>query len=164
MVNWLRSEQFNSALANARAEKQLLYWDEAEILAAESITNLRKLMNDPQMPPAVRLKATSTTLEHARKFLPTEPGLVLPAPAEPAPTEPAPISETVHKNAQPGCPLGPAPSDAETPAPAPEPPPASSKAGRNHPCPCGSGRKFKHCCLRKAAAGCPPGPAQASAA
>jgi hypothetical protein len=25
----------------------------------------------------------------------------------------------------------------------------SSKAGRNAPCPCGSGKKFKHCCMRK---------------
>jgi len=23
------------------------------------------------------------------------------------------------------------------------------KTGRNEPCPCGSGRKFKHCCLKK---------------
>lgn len=23
------------------------------------------------------------------------------------------------------------------------------KIGRNEPCPCGSGRKFKHCCLKK---------------
>jgi hypothetical protein len=26
------------------------------------------------------------------------------------------------------------------------------KTGRNHPCPCGSGKKFKKCCLNKAAA------------
>ncbi len=24
------------------------------------------------------------------------------------------------------------------------------RVGRNEPCPCGSGKKFKHCCLRKA--------------
>ena len=27
-----------------------------------------------------------------------------------------------------------------------------SATGRNDPCPCGSGRKFKHCCLRVLAA------------
>ena len=27
-----------------------------------------------------------------------------------------------------------------------------SKPGRNDPCPCGRGRKYKHCCLAKAAA------------
>jgi uncharacterized protein len=26
----------------------------------------------------------------------------------------------------------------------------SAGVGRNHPCPCGSGRKYKHCCLRNA--------------
>ena len=26
------------------------------------------------------------------------------------------------------------------------------KTGRNAPCPCGSGKKYKHCCLHKAAA------------
>jgi len=35
--------------------------------------------------------------------------------------------------------LGPAPYKAAAP-----------KVGRNEPCPCGSGKKYKHCCLRKA--------------
>lgn len=31
-----------------------------------------------------------------------------------------------------------------------EPPtPRNKKVGRNEPCPCGSGKKYKHCCLRK---------------
>ena len=31
------------------------------------------------------------------------------------------------------------------------PPPSEpqKKVGRNDPCPCGSGRKYKHCCLRR---------------
>jgi preprotein translocase subunit SecA len=29
--------------------------------------------------------------------------------------------------------------------------PPSGKVGRNDPCPCGSGKKYKHCCGRKAA-------------
>jgi len=36
--------------------------------------------------------------------------------------------------------LGPAPFKSTAP-----------KAGRNDPCPCGSGKKYKHCCLNKAA-------------
>ena len=28
---------------------------------------------------------------------------------------------------------------------------AEQKAGRNDPCPCGSGKKYKHCCLKQAA-------------
>jgi hypothetical protein len=27
------------------------------------------------------------------------------------------------------------------------------KTGRSQPCPCGSGKKYKHCCLDKSAAG-----------
>ena len=26
---------------------------------------------------------------------------------------------------------------------------SSKKIGRNDPCPCGSGKKYKHCCMRK---------------
>ena len=33
----------------------------------------------------------------------------------------------------------------------PAPVKAQPKVGRNDPCPCGSGRKFKHCCLGRAA-------------
>jgi hypothetical protein len=32
-----------------------------------------------------------------------------------------------------------------------KPPPPAAKVGRNDPCPCGSGKKYKKCCLRKAA-------------
>lgn len=31
------------------------------------------------------------------------------------------------------------------------PPPSRRRYGRNQPCPCGSGKKYKHCCLLKAA-------------
>jgi len=31
----------------------------------------------------------------------------------------------------------------------PTPPSATKKVGRNDPCPCGSGKKYKHCCLKK---------------
>jgi preprotein translocase subunit SecA len=27
----------------------------------------------------------------------------------------------------------------------------NEKVGRNEPCPCGSGKKYKNCCMRKAA-------------
>lgn len=41
-------------------------------------------------------------------------------------------------------------SKEKTEMPAPPPKPAErKKVGRNAPCPCGSGKKYKHCCLRK---------------
>jgi preprotein translocase subunit SecA len=41
---------------------------------------------------------------------------------------------------------------------APQPVRASgAKVGRNDPCPCGSGKKYKHCCMRKERASAPSG-------
>jgi uncharacterized protein YecA (UPF0149 family) len=38
---------------------------------------------------------------------------------------------------------------ARSPSPRPMPRPTrTSRIGRNDPCPCGSGKKFKHCCMR----------------
>lgn len=31
----------------------------------------------------------------------------------------------------------------------PAPAPPAQRVGRNDPCPCGSGKKYKHCCMRK---------------
>lgn len=39
----------------------------------------------------------------------------------------------------------------------PSSPPTPPQPGRNDPCPCGSGRKFKHCCLRLQVSGAQPG-------
>lgn len=49
-------------------------------------------------------------------------------------------------------PVAPKPRPPLPPAPRLSPPPkpeARKKVGRNDPCPCGSGKKFKHCCLKK---------------
>ena len=150
VANWLQSTEFKSALERARSQKELLYWDEAEALAAEAIGNLRELMHDPEVPAAVRLKAIVVMLEHARIFLPTPGAVVLP---EPAGQKTAPTMEPTHKNAQEGErsePKAPAPQP-RTLAPASEVRPLRPKIGRNDLCPCGSGIKFKRCCLGKTA-------------
>jgi SEC-C motif len=137
VANWLHSDEFRDALANARLHKQLLYWDEAEHLAAKAIARLTSLMDDPEMPPNVRLKATTTVLHYAKAFLSSDTSsLVLPEPA------------ATHNFAQPD----PAPA---VPAEGSPVPPAVStyrsgpKVGRNELCPCGSGIKFKRCCAGK---------------
>lgn len=38
---------------------------------------------------------------------------------------------------------------------APQPVRATARGGRNDPCPCGSGKKYKHCCMRKDLASAP---------
>ena len=149
---WLRSEEFREALESARGEKEILYWDQAEVLAAEAIHKLRALADDPQSPATVRLRATLAMLDHAQRFLPDTCAIVT-APA--APAQPTAIEEneekreTVHKNAQKN-------ERSENQPLAPDPRPltpareARPKPGRNDLCPCGSGIKFKRCCLGKA--------------
>jgi hypothetical protein len=126
VANWIHSDEFRDALENARHHKQLLYWDEAEHLAAKAIARLTSLMDDPEMPPNVRLKATTTVLHYAKAFLSSDTSsLVLPE------------SEPVHNFAQPD------------PEPAVSTPRSGPKIGRNELCPCGSGIKFKRCCNGK---------------
>jgi hypothetical protein len=129
--NWLQTSEFRSALERARAEKALLYRDEAEALAAEALGALRAMLNDPATPAAIRYKAAVAMLNHATELMP-----------DPVVVHAQPTPEIVHKNAQ-----------SETVQPAPEPPQpfiAGPKIGRNELCPCGSGIKFKRCCIAKA--------------
>jgi DNA-binding CsgD family transcriptional regulator len=120
VANWLKVDAFRKALAQSRYEKQLLYWDQAQAVVVEALNHLRTLMYDPAVQPNVRLNATKALLQQVNSYLPSEPGLVLPEPAE--------ITAQAHKNAQ-----APEPNDAHP--------------GRNDQCPCGSGIKFKRCCL-----------------
>jgi hypothetical protein len=43
----------------------------------------------------------------------------------------------------------PPPRPPAPPRPLPRKPEVPRKVGRNDPCPCGSGKKFKHCCMRR---------------
>src|SRR5947209_3497992 len=92
VANWLKTEEFRSALDRARSEKQLLYADQAETMAAQAIANLTNLMIHPDVPAAVRLKATIAMLDQARKLLPAGSTLVIP--------DRVPASETMSKNVQ----------------------------------------------------------------
>jgi DNA-binding CsgD family transcriptional regulator len=122
VANWLKVDAFRKALAQSRYEKQLLYWDQAQAVVVEALNHLRTLMYDSAVQPNVRLNATKALLQQVNTYLPSEPGLVLPEPAE--------IPAQMHKNAQ-------------------DPEPSDAHPGRNDQCPCGSGIKFKRCCLNK---------------
>ncbi|HTQ54723.1 MAG TPA: SEC-C metal-binding domain-containing protein [Bryobacteraceae bacterium] len=134
VANWLKSDAFREALEQSRYEKQLLYWDQAQAVIAEGLNNLRTLMYGENVQPAVRLNATKALLQHVTMYLPVEPGLILPEPAE--------VLVPMHKNAQP------------EPAPAAVPIRKPPTPGRNDLCPCGSGLKYKRCCSGKT--GLPP--------
>ena len=173
--NWLDTEQFKEALQAARAQKELLYWDQAEALVALAIANLIRLMYDSTISAAARVKATVALFDHAMAFLPNPGAIVLPN-----------LDEIVHKSAQPPAPEEPpaeSPEPDEPPADPPAEPPAeppvetpaqptqvppapeivhnnaqspapgqrarSLRTGRNDLCPCGSGLKFKRCCAKR---------------
>jgi len=154
VANWLRIDEFRSALVRAREEKEILYWDEAEALAAFGIANLRRLAVDTCVPAAVQLKATIALMDFARAYTPDTCAVVLPD-LRTAPE----ISKTMHNDAQVAersedqPPAMPERSEGHSLAPDPRPlTPAANgrqKVGRNDLCPCGSGMKFKRCCLGK---------------
>ena len=158
ITNWLKTEPFREALVEARLEKQILYWDEAETLVAEVIHDLRNLSHDLAVSPSIRLKAMLALLQHANRVLPCDAPLVLPSPmhndAQPAEGHSHQPPATNHQ------PLA-MHNDAQLPERSEDRPPVTShrppataangrpKVGRNELCPCGSGVKFKRCCLDK---------------
>jgi len=168
--NWLRSSlEFRQALAQAQYEKALSWREKGESLASDAFRAVERMLIDPAVPHAVRLKAALAIIDMAATPPLLPPGEYQPlgppawratlAAASQAPS-PAPESALnfVHNNAQPR-PETPQ-AQPSVPAAAPENvhnnaqarPAAVPKIGRNAPCPCGSGRKFKHCCLGKTAA------------
>jgi hypothetical protein len=151
--NWLRKEEFQASLHEARARKELFFRDQAETLAAKAIAGLVKLSDDPLASPNVRLKACIILLEKAILFMPDSSAVVLPEspePTDPPPADPAPapssdpkIVHSVHNSAQ-------APESVTPRPPAPFTR-STTKIGRNDLCPCGSGLKFKRCCIGQTA-------------
>jgi len=81
--NWLKTEDFRAALARARYEKQLLYWDQAHEMMAEGLNNLRAMMHDRNATNNERLNATKALLQQLNLFMPQDSSLVFPEPAEP---------------------------------------------------------------------------------
>ncbi|HLY16626.1 MAG TPA: hypothetical protein VKR61_05350 [Bryobacteraceae bacterium] len=109
VANWLRTEHFRSALEQARADKDLLYRDQAETLAASAIESLRILMTDPGVSDFIRLRATVALLNHTAKFLQGSGAvMVLPKSADE-------ILKSVHKDAQPPTPAEPEPQPSAPP-------------------------------------------------
>jgi len=153
VANWLRCEEFRAALDQARADKELLYRDEAEALAAEALAGLRSIANDPDTQAGARIRAFRTMLEHARFLMPANSSLAMPMHNDaqlPERSEEGRSHEppATHNDAQ-----LPERSEVQTLTPDPRPlTPAAHgrpKVGRNELCPCGSGTKFKRCCLGK---------------
>jgi hypothetical protein len=143
--NWLRKEEFQESLHQARARKELFFRDQAETMAAKAIAGLFKLTDDSTASPNVRLKACAILLEKAIMFMPDSSAIMLPDQAEPAADPPAPVAtpepEIVHSMH----------NRAQAPAPDPRPAAKSTQSSPQNPdvdlCPCGSGLRFDRCCI-----------------
>jgi hypothetical protein len=155
--NWLGSQAFRQALAQAKYLNACFWHDQAESLAASAFETIRALLADPATPAGVRLKAALAILDRVSRAPYYED---IPAPptthatlhnlAQAGPeTEPEPSSE-------PGGDPSPVHNFAQAPRSEPVPPVIpirreGPKTGRNDLCPCGSGKKYKRCCLGKPA-------------
>jgi hypothetical protein len=128
--NWLRHEPaFKTAMQNAHTEYTAALNDSMRDLAALALETLRTLLDDPQTPPAIRLKAALAILQ--RPHFPKE-GWHLPESIEGLAA-----METDVRARMPDAPTASAPQTERKDSP---------QVARNAWCPCGSDKKYKRCC------------------
>ncbi len=65
VLNWVRSSAFAEAYQQACRRRSAAFTEHAEALAIESFAAIRAIIADPQMPPAVRLKAALAMIDRA---------------------------------------------------------------------------------------------------
>ena len=169
--HWFRTEPlFQSSFQAAQREYVAILHDGMRDLAARAVETLRSLLDDPNTPPAVRLRTALAILQ--RPHFP-QPGWHLPERID-TPREQQVVDGLAEIKAdydamrmteamQAKCPPNHSPSvraGASASAPiatsAPFPPnhspsvsagaSASAPIARSGPCPCGSGNKYKRCC------------------
>jgi SEC-C motif len=138
--HWLRHEPaFITAVQQARSEYVATLNDSMRDLAARALETLHNLLDDPETPPAIRLKTALAILQ--RPHFPKE-GWHLPEP----------IESTRERQVLDGLAAMEADvramrmaEEMESKAPQKETENAAPVA-RNAPCPCGSEKKYKRCC------------------
>lgn len=117
------------ALEHAHYDRATLYRDRALDLVDLAFQTLREVPADPKASPSVRLRAAAFIIEKA---------VIPPSYARERKTRPHGRSFRRHGCTARWISIG---------------APILTKIGRNDPCSCRSGRKYKHCCLDKPAAG-----------
>src|SRR6266566_3240521 len=150
--HWFRTEPgFKTAFQEAQREYVETLQDGMRDLAARAVETLRNLLDDPNTPPAVRLRTALAVLQ--RPHFP-QPGWHLPERIE-SPREQQVVDGLKEIKAdydamrmteamqasRPPCP----PNHNHSPSVSAGAP-ASAPIARNAPCPCGSGIKYKRCC------------------
>jgi len=172
--HWFRTEPiFETAVQEAQREYVETLQDGMRDLAARAVETLRNLLDDPNTPPAVRLRTALAVLQ--RPHFPKQ-GWHLPERIE-TPREQQVVDGLAEikadydvmrmTEAMQAHPVGQVP---DLPKPHHNPivsagPSATATIARSAPCPCGSGNKYKRCC-GSASAGkfTPPGSAPGVAA
>ena len=129
--HWFRAEpQFEAAVQNASREYIAALNDDLRDLSANALKTLKDLLEAPDIPPAVRLKAALAVLQ--RPQFP-QPGWHLPERIE-SPAQQLVVDGVSEMAAY---------DRVRRAAGAAQPNPAIARCS---PCPCGSGRKYKRCC------------------
>ncbi len=151
--NWMQLPQFVEAVQTAQAEFETQFRAELSLLTRRALETLQEILHNPEVSPAVRLKAALAVLKQDWKLPRSTDFDTLSQPAEslrnemPPEAQSTPFDTFRHHNS----------NDInnmrnEMPLDPPEPPPAtpqpvrSHKIGRNVACPCGSNLKYKRCC------------------
>ncbi|MCU1275462.1 MAG: motif [Bryobacterales bacterium] len=146
--HWLRTEpEFQAAVQNAQSEYVAALNDELRDLSSRALKTLHALLEDPNTPASVRLKAALAVLERPRF---PDPGWQLPERIE------SPQKQEFLD--------GMAELEANHRAMRMEDALEANQVGRNAPCPCGSERKYKRCCGSAARVNLPAAPPLASTA
>ena len=148
--HWFRTEPlFKTAFQEAQREYVTTLQDGMRDLAARAVETLRSLLDDPNTPPAVRLRTALAILQ--RPHFP-QPGWHLPERID-TPREQQVVDGLAEIKADydamrmteamqakcPPCPPNHSPSVSAGAS-------ASAQIARSAPCPCGSGNKYKRCC------------------
>ena len=150
--HWSRTEPlFQTSLQEAQREYVETLQDGMRDLAARAVETLRNLLDDPNTPPAVRLRTALAVLQ--RPHFP-QPGWHLPERIE-TPREQQVVDGLKEIKADYDAMRMTEAMQASRPPSPPSPTnspivsagaPASASIARNAPCPCGSGNKYKRCC------------------
>jgi hypothetical protein len=139
IYNWLNEPQFKTAVDEAQREYVAILSDGMRDLAALALGTLRTLLEDPNTPPAVRLKTALAILQ--RPHFP-QPGWHLPERIE-DPREQRVVDGLAEIKADYDAMRM---TDAMEASEKRKKPAEAPPIARNAPCPCGSGLKHKRCC------------------
>ncbi len=147
LYNWIESiPGFAAAVQQARDDHADRVRDSLRDLEGLALTRLRTLLENPDTPPSIQLKAALAVLQ--RPHFPKD-GWHLPERVEP-PSQQRALDDLADVRAEYDR-MRMADKLAKPP-PGPAPVATQPAVARNAPCPCGANQKYKRCCGRNAPA------------